>query len=299
VLFYGEVTAAPVLPTSSAVRRHGSARWIIAASASVVAFGGVYVMAVLTETGQSVEDSILSSVDDDRLLGSGSALDAISPAALMLLVGLTMLVAFLRRRPGAALQSGALIIGATVTTQVLKQVVPRPDLTGELYGNSFPSGHTTIAVAALFAVMTAFGRHVRPLVFLIGTAFAAIVAEQTVAYGWHRSSDIVGACAVALFWLAAVRFTASRLAGKARGRLRSPAAVDAVGPKAFALTSGLLGLALVACLTISGLVWGIGIGSDMSVTTSTGSGVLTGARLAAAGVVLVTAWVGWKLDRRS
>jgi len=37
----------------------------------------------------------------------------------------------------------------------------------------------------------------------------------------------------------------------------------------------------------------------MSVTTSTGSGVLTGARLAAAGVVLVTAWVGWKLDRRS
>jgi len=293
------VTATSALSTTSAVRRRASGRWVLAAASSVVVLGGVYAVAVLTETGQAVEDGILSSVDSETLLGSGSALDAISPTALLLVVGVTMFVAFARRRPGAALQSGALIVGATVTTQVLKQLVPRPDLTGELYGNSFPSGHTTIAVAALFAVMTAFGRHVRPLMFLIGTAFAAIVAEQTVAFGWHRSSDVVGACAVALFWLAAVRFTASRLAGKARGRLRSPAAVDAVGPKAFALTSGLLGLALVTCLTISGLVWGIGIGSDMSITTSTGTGVLTGARLAAAGVVLVTAWVGWKLDRRS
>jgi hypothetical protein len=37
----------------------------------------------------------------------------------------------------------------------------------------------------------------------------------------------------------------------------------------------------------------------MSLTTSTGQGVLMGARLAAAGVVLVTCWIAWKLDRKA
>jgi hypothetical protein len=249
---------------------------------AVTALLGVYVIAVLTPTGQAMEDSILRSVDGETLLQSGSALDAISPSALLLVVGVTMLVAFARRRPGAALQAGALVVGATVTTQVLKIVVPRPELTGDVYANSFPSGHTTVAVAAMFAVLTAFGRRSRPVVYVVATAFAAIVAEQTVAYGWHRCSDVVGV----------VRGLAARYTPDRRGRDES------VGSKAHGVTSGVLGLALVVCLAASGATWGIGIGSDMSVTTSTGDGVLMGARLAAAGVVLVTGWLAWKLDRR-
>jgi membrane-associated phospholipid phosphatase len=292
VLFHGPVTASTTARASTAVRRRVAHRWMLTSGLSAAGLVGVYVVAVLTPTGQAMEDSILRSVDGDTLLQSGSALDAISPSALMLVVGVTMLVAFARRRPGAALQAGALVIGATVTTQVLKIVVPRPELTGDVYANSFPSGHTTVAVAAMFAVLTAFGRRSRPVVYVVATAFAAIVAEQTVAYGWHRCSDVVGACAVALLWLGVVRGVAARYTGDRRGRDES------VGSKAHGVTSGVLGLALVVCLAASGATWGIGIGSDMSVTTSTGDGVLMGARLAAAGVVLVTGWLAWKLDRR-
>jgi membrane-associated phospholipid phosphatase len=126
---------------------------VVASSASLVVLAGVYTIAVLTEAGQSIEDSILRSVDGTTLLQSGVALDAISPPAVLLVVALTMVVAFLRRRPGSAVQAGVLIVGATVTTQLLKQLAPRPELTGELYGNSFPSGHVTVAVAAVLAIM--------------------------------------------------------------------------------------------------------------------------------------------------
>lgn len=285
------MTAQPTLAATHPVRRRATGRWIVASAASATVLAGVYTMAVLTQTGQSIEDSILRSVDGSTLLQSGVALDAISPPAVLLIVGITMAVAFIRRRPAAAVQAGVLIVGATVTTQVLKQLAPRPELTGEIYGNSFPSGHVTVAVAAVLAIMTTFGRHIRPLLFMVGAAFAAVVAEQTVAYGWHRCSDVVGACAVALFWLGLVRIVASRVS-------RSSPTRDDVGPRSHGATSIVLGLALVVCLTASGAIWSIGIGSDMSLTTSTGHGVLLGARLAAAGVVLVTCWIAWKLDRK-
>ena len=290
---HGEVTASTLVSATPAVRRRVAGKWVVLSSLSGLALAGVYVAAVLTTAGQSVEDGILRSVGDDTLLQSGSALDAISPSAVLLVVALTMSVALVRRRPAAAVQSGVLIVGATLTTQVLKQFAPRPDLSGDVYANSFPSGHVTIAVAVMLALMTAFGRHARPLVVIVSTGFAAVVAEQTVAYGWHRCSDVVGACAVALLWLGLVRVGAARWA-------REPRRTDVVGPKAHALTSIVIGLALVVCLALSGAVWGIGIGSDMSLTTSSGGeGMLMGARLAAAGVVLVTAWIAWKLDRRA
>jgi membrane-associated phospholipid phosphatase len=292
VLFHSPVTASPTLSAPTAVRRSGATRWVITSGVSFAALVGVYFVAVLTPAGQQIEDSILASVEGDTLLQSGVALDAISPTAVLAVLALTVGVALIRRRPGAAIQSAAIIIGSAVTAQVLKQVVPRPDLTGELYSNSFPSGHATIAVAGLLAVMTAFGRHLRPLLFVIGTAFAAIVAEQTVAYGWHRCSDVVGSCAVALLWLGIVRFAATRWS-------RPTTTLDQVGVRSHAVTSSIIGLAVVVCLATSGAVWGIGIGSDMSLTGTTGYGVLDGARLAAAGVVLVTAWIAWKLDRRA
>jgi len=291
VSFNCRVTATTALPqATAAVRRRVAGRWLLLTLASLVALVGVYVVAVLTPTGQSVEDGILRSVDGSILLRSGVALDAISVPVLATALAALVLVALLRGRPGAALQTFVIVAGSTVTTQLLKLLAPRPELTGELYGNSFPSGHTTIAVALLFAIMTAFGRHVRPLFFVLGTIFAALVAEQTVAYGWHRASDVVGACAVALAWLGITRCIASRWA-------HDPHGGGLMGRRAYAITSTLVGAAVVLCLTISGAVWGVGIGMAMDVSSS-GDGVLTGARLAAAGVVLITAWVAWKLDGR-
>ncbi|GAA4267093.1 hypothetical protein GCM10022256_27050 [Frondihabitans peucedani] len=279
---------ATTVSASTAVRRQVPARWILTSVASVVALGGVYSVAVLTKPGQQIEDSILRSVDGGTLLKSGRALDAISIPAVLVVVGVVVLIAIVRRRPGAALQSATLIIGAIATTQVIKAIAPRPELTTLTLSNSFPSGHATIAVAVVLALATAFGRRLRPVIMIIGTAFAALVAEQTVAYGWHRVSDVCGACAVVMLWLAIVRSAAALWSNDPR---------DTVGRRAHGFTSGVLGLAMVATLAAAGAVFSIGIGSDMTVTMSTGPGVLVGARLLSAGVVIATAWLAWKLDR--
>jgi hypothetical protein len=199
-----------------------------------------------------------------------------------------VVIAFVRRRPGAAIQAGALIVGAIATAQVVKAIAPRPELTTLTLSNSFPSGHVTIAIAGVLALSTAFGRHLRPLVMVVGTVFAALVAEQTVAYGWHRVSDVCGACAVTFLWLAIVRGAAALWSKDPR---------DTVGRKAHGFTSAVLGLAMVATLAAAGAVFAIGIGSDMAITMSTGPGVLTGARLLSAGVVFAAGWLAWKLDR--
>ncbi|GAA4679952.1 phosphatase PAP2 family protein [Frondihabitans cladoniiphilus] len=279
---------ATTLSAPPTVRRQAPTRWILTSVVSVVAFFGVYVVAVLTRPGQQIEDSVLRSVDGRTLLRSGSALDAISIPAILVVVAVVVVIAFVRRRPGAAVQSGVLIMGAIATAQVVKAVAPRPELTSSTLSNSFPSGHVTIAVAGILALATAFGRHLKPLVIVLGTAFAAVVAEQTVAYGWHRVSDVCGACAVSMLWLALVRSGAAVWSNDPR---------DTVGRRAHAFTSGLLGLAMVASLCAAGAIFSIGIGADMSITMSTGPGVLVGARLLSAGVVIATGWVAWKLDR--
>ncbi|ARC58010.1 hypothetical protein AS850_13075 [Frondihabitans sp. 762G35] len=279
---------ATTVSASTAVRRQVPARWVLAGVASIVALGGVYLLAVLTKPGQEIEDSILRSVDGGTLLKSGRALDAISMPAILVVVAVVVVIAFIRRRPGAAVQAGALIVGAIATTQVIKAVAPRPELTTLTLSNSFPSGHVTIAIAGVLALSTAFGRHLRPLVMVLGTVFAALVAEQTVAYGWHRVSDVCGACAVTFLWLAIVRGAAALWSKDPR---------DTVGRKAHGFTSAVLGLAMVATLAAAGAVFAIGIGADMSITMSTGPGVLTGARLLSAGVVFAAGWLAWKLDR--
>lgn len=279
---------ATTVSTPAVARRQVPTRWILTSAASVVALGGVYTLAVLTRPGQQIEDSILRSVDGGTLLKSGHALDAISIPAVLVVVGVVVLIAVIRRRPGAAVQASVLIVGAIATAQVIKAIAPRPELTASTLSNSFPSGHATIALAGVLGLSTAFGRHLKPFITLAGTAFAAAVAEQTVAYGWHRVSDICGACAVSMLWLAIVRAGAAVWSNDPR---------DTVGRRAHGFTSGLLGLALVATLAAAGAIFAIGIGSDLTSTMSTGPGVLTGARLLSAGVVLATAWLAWKLDR--
>jgi membrane-associated phospholipid phosphatase len=283
-----ETVNATTVSVPTTVRRQVPTRWVLTSVASVVALGSVYTVAVLTRPGQEIEDSILRSVDGSTLLKSGKALDAISIPAILVVVGIVVLIAFARRRPGAAMQSAALIVGSISTAQVIKAVAPRPELTSLTLSNSFPSGHVTIAIAGALALGTAFGRHLRPLIMVLGTAFAAVVAEQTVAYGWHRVSDVCGACAVTMLWLAIVRSAAAVWSNDPR---------DTVGRRAHGMTSGILGLAMVATLAAAGAIFSIGIGSDMTITMSTGPGVLAGARLLSAGVVIATAWLAWKLDR--
>lgn len=192
-------------------------RWGVLAGVGFVIVPLVYAVAVLTPVGQRVEDSALGGVRETDLFGSDTALNVISVPVILLLVIVIAAVALARRRLAVGLAAGLVVLASAGTSTLVKRIAVRPEIAQSTTPNSFPSGHATIALAALFAVLMVTPRRFRPLVLLVGAAYAVFVANQTVVYGWHRVSDIVGACAVALFWLGIVRAVGPRVDRGERG----------------------------------------------------------------------------------
>jgi membrane-associated phospholipid phosphatase len=192
-------------------------RWGLLAALGFVIVPLVYAAAVLTPVGQRVEDAALGGVRESDLFGSDTALNVISVPVILLLVVVIAAVAFARRRLAVGLGAGVVVLASAATSTLVKRIAERPEIAQSTTPNSFPSGHATIALAALFAVLLVTPRRFRPVVTLLGAAYAVFVANQTVVYGWHRVSDIVGACAIALFWLGVVRAFGPRVDRGERG----------------------------------------------------------------------------------
>jgi membrane-associated phospholipid phosphatase len=171
----------------------------------------VYGVFVCTRAGQRVDDAAL--VGRDRLTpkqidDADDLLRTVDLASLVLLGGVVLLVAFVRGRWPLALAAGLLLLGANVTTQVLKEVLPRPDLLpgGDPLGtaNSLPSGHTTIAMSLALAAVLVAPRRVRGAVAVVGAFYAGAVGAAVLAAGWHLPSDAVAALLVVTAWAALV-----------------------------------------------------------------------------------------------
>ncbi len=129
-----------------------------------------------------------------------------SPEPYLYFAWIPMLVAVLRGRPRVALAIGVILLGANLTTHLLKPLLAQPRPTWLLHGvtpvsaASWPSGHATAAMSfALCAVLGAPAR-VRPLVAAIGAAFAVAVCYSFLALGWHYPSDVLGGFLVAATW---------------------------------------------------------------------------------------------------
>src|SRR3954469_2887508 len=117
---------------------------------------------------------------------------------------LLVVVALLRRRPRVALVVPIVLVGAEVTTQVLKPLLATPRssewLESQIGAASWPSGHSTAALAlALCAVLVAPAR-LRPIVGLLRAGFAAAVAYAILVLAWHFPSDVLGGFLVATMW---------------------------------------------------------------------------------------------------
>ncbi len=92
--------------------------------------------------------------------------------------------------------------GAMATTQLLKHsVLDRPDFNFGTPGNSFPSGHTTAAAAAMGLMYIMSPPRLRPAVQPVAWIFATATGLATLVCGWHRPSDIAAGFLVAAFWM--------------------------------------------------------------------------------------------------
>ncbi|MQA03923.1 MAG: phosphatase PAP2 family protein [Streptosporangiales bacterium] len=157
-------------------------------------------------------------------------LELVSVASVVIAFVVVVVVALLRRRAALALGVGALLVGANLTTQVLKQLVfDRPDLPSALPGgvtgglfNTLPSGHATVALSVAVAVVLVVPARMRGGFALLAVAYAALTGVGTLSARWHRPSDVIAACLVVGACAAAVgafaTFRSTRMASPRRSR---------------------------------------------------------------------------------
>lgn len=132
-------------------------------------------------------------------------------------------LALARERPRVALAVVAVMGLAPLTSERLKPLVAHPHVhigVVRIGAASWPSGHSTAALAlALCAVLVAPAR-LRPLVAVLGGVFAAATGCALLILAWHMPSDVLGGYLVAALWtalaVAALRIANRRWPPRAR-----------------------------------------------------------------------------------
>jgi membrane-associated phospholipid phosphatase len=126
---------------------------------------------------------------------------------LLLLAGIT--IALLGGRREAALAGAIIVLGADLTTHILKAAFAAPRPGSGLEGwriddSAFPSGHTTAAfsMAAAWCIFVTARR--RPLVAVVGFTAACLIALSVVILHHHFPSDVIGGFLVAAAWACGV-----------------------------------------------------------------------------------------------
>ena len=171
---------------------------LLAAAVSVLAIVGLARTAVGTASGQRLDQLGSSGAKDHEGRLSQYAEIAVGTVSVPVISGLlvlAVLLVLLRRRPGLLLPIGTLVLGANLTTQVIKRVLVTREVLGpgiEITPNSFPSGHTTLAATAMIALVLAGGR-ARVVLAPLGVAWTTAAGIGTLVVGWHRPSDVIGA----------------------------------------------------------------------------------------------------------
>jgi membrane-associated phospholipid phosphatase len=167
----------------------------------------LYVLAVRTGWGQELDDAALEGRTTRHRVqvATDHLLNTISVSSLVLLGGGIVTIAVARRRVHLAFVAGVVVAGACTTTEVLKHfILGRPDLVNpNPLGPSFPSGHTTVAMSLVVALVLVVPPHRRALVALVGLAYACLIGGGVVTAGWHRPSDVMGAFFVVTAWATA------------------------------------------------------------------------------------------------
>jgi membrane-associated phospholipid phosphatase len=195
---------------------------LAACFACAVSLGLLTLLALGFAAGRHVDVRLFLKLAEDEPSGSTLA-DAIAslgdPLPMLVLLAIACAIALLRGRPRSALAAVLVVVGANVTTQLLKALLAHPRVKLAISGdplepNTFPSGHTTAAAAVAVAYAFVLPAALRNLTLTLGAAFALAMGASVVVIGWHYPSDVLGAYLVVACWgfavLAAMRATAPR-----------------------------------------------------------------------------------------
>lgn len=234
-------------------------RVLLALPAGLVAMALTWLFAFHVEATRHADAATLSGfvgLEGGRVEPVATALAHLGdPQPFVVLGGVLVAIALLRRRPWHAAATVLVLTGANVTTQLLKPALAERRFT-HLPGThgvgaaAWPSGHATACMSlALCAVLVAPAAR-RPVVAAAGAVFAVAVSFSFLVLGWHFPSDVLGGYLVAATWTAVGiagvwRFAPARAGVAGPVRTRAP---EALGPTLAAAGAGLLAAGLVALL---------------------------------------------------
>jgi membrane-associated phospholipid phosphatase len=190
-------------------RRSGPTGPLAVAGLCVLALALVWLVAELVPAAH-IRDA--AALHDFTLL-SRPRIDAVCEFLLHLLdpvlfviwgVGL-VLFALARGRARVARAVVAIMALAPLTSETLKPLVAHShDVVGGVFIGpaSWPSGHSTAALALVFSAVLVAPARLRPLVASVGALFALAVGCSLLILAWHMPSDVIGGYLVASLWTA-------------------------------------------------------------------------------------------------
>lgn len=236
------------------VRRAGR-RWTLVILGAAMFAVAVYLLAVQTVTGQTLENAAFLGADqadpEQHLLG----VDNMRIVTLSHFAAANLVVAaigLLRRQPFLAAVGVSIVVVGQVVTQTLKHfVLPRPELAliaTRHMENTLPSGHTTVAMTLLFALLVVVPYRYRGVVMFFALTWAVGMGAYTIAARAHRLSDTLAADAVALLVACSFSLLIART-----GRLRaviSPGAARYTLRTVFVVVVAVAGAAALASGTV-------------------------------------------------
>jgi membrane-associated phospholipid phosphatase len=178
-------------------------RPLTVALVALVVFFAIYGIAVRTEVGQHADEAALvggRQTPQRAQSGANRLLRLISFGSLVAALLVLGALAWLRRRPWLILLPAVIVGASLIATEAFKlEIFHRPDLyPSTLIGNSFPSGHTTIATSLGLSALLVAPARARGIVALAAALFAGGVGLLVVTAEWHRPSDPLGSYALTL-----------------------------------------------------------------------------------------------------
>lgn len=178
----------------------------------------VYVVAVRTPMGQRFEDWVLAGIDraDGGAQGRTAAwaLTSVNGASVVAALLLVVGVGLWRRQAVLAAVSAGVLVCSVLAAEVVQRVATRPILLDSGYrreDQSFPSGHTAVAMAIMCAVVLVVPYRIRGWTLVIASVASTGIAVATVSADWHRPSDTLGSDLIVVGCAAAGVFLLARL----------------------------------------------------------------------------------------
>jgi membrane-associated phospholipid phosphatase len=224
--------------------------WV--ALSGVAALAAMWATAALTAPGHWFDDAVLAgfvALQHGPLTHPADVVATTAdPGPFLLLTVLLVAIAVRSGRLRQAALIPVILVGASATTQLLKPALAHERYTAilghsQIGAASWPSGHSTAAMALALCAVLAVRARWRPVAAAVGGAYAVAVGFAVVLLGWHYPSDVLGGYLMAGTWtalgLAVLRAAHARWPART-GREAAVRLRAALAPTALLAASGVL-----------------------------------------------------------